>query len=174
MSTTSSGCTPASSRSPLAPARDRLRAAPALESALARPIHHATYEGADIAMLAAILAHGIAQSQSFLDGNKRTALIALSTFLALNDWDVDVPDLSLRSSSSTLPQAPPLMRSPTSCAPRSARRHLSRGRADRAERRGRTPTPQLLDRHADAHAPSRAPVSTRMHFPSQLSRISSN
>jgi death-on-curing protein len=43
-------------------------------------------------MQAAILAHGIAQSQSFIDGNKRTALIAMTTFLALNGWDVDVPD----------------------------------------------------------------------------------
>jgi len=76
-------------------ARDRLRDAPALESALARPIHHATYEDADIAVQAAILAHGVAQSQSFLDGNKRTALIALTTFLALNGWDVDVPDPQL-------------------------------------------------------------------------------
>jgi death on curing protein len=73
-------------------ARDRLRDARALESALARSINHATYEGADIAMQAAILAHGIAQSQSFLDGNKRTALIAMTTFLALNGWNVDVPD----------------------------------------------------------------------------------
>ncbi|HEX6507968.1 MAG TPA: type II toxin-antitoxin system death-on-curing family toxin [Chloroflexota bacterium] len=73
-------------------ARDRLRDAPALESALGRPIHHATYGDADIAMQAAILAHGVAQSQSFLDGNKRTALITMATFLALNGWGVDVPD----------------------------------------------------------------------------------
>jgi hypothetical protein len=51
----------------VAAARDRLRDAGILESALARPINHATYEGADMAMQAAILAHGIAQSQSFLD-----------------------------------------------------------------------------------------------------------
>lgn len=73
-------------------ARSRLRYARALESALARPINHATYEGADLATQAAILAHGIAQSQSFIDGNKRTALLAMTTFLALNRWDVDVPD----------------------------------------------------------------------------------
>ncbi len=78
-----------------AAARDRLRDAPALASALARPIHHATYEDADMAMQAAILAHGIAQSQTFIDGNKRTALIAMTTFLALNGWDVDVPDPQL-------------------------------------------------------------------------------
>lgn len=74
-----------------AAAGDRLRDVRALESALARPINHATYEGADIAMQAAILAHGIAQSQTFLDGNKRTALLAMTTFLALNGWDVDLP-----------------------------------------------------------------------------------
>lgn len=78
-----------------AAARDRLGDAPALASALARPIHHATYEDADIAMQAAILAHGVAQSQSFLDGNTRTALIAMTTFLALNGWNVDVPDPQL-------------------------------------------------------------------------------
>jgi death on curing protein len=78
-----------------AAARDRLRDARALESALTRPINHATYEGADLAMQATVLAHGIAQSQSFLDGNKRTALIAMTTFLALNGWNVDVPDTRL-------------------------------------------------------------------------------
>jgi death-on-curing protein len=75
-----------------ATARGRLRDVRALESALARPLNHATYEGADIAMQAAILAQGIAQSQSFVDGNKRTALLAMTTFLALNGWNVNVPD----------------------------------------------------------------------------------
>ena len=41
-------------------ARERPRDGGALESALARPINHAIYESADIAMQAAILAHGIA------------------------------------------------------------------------------------------------------------------
>jgi prophage maintenance system killer protein len=35
-------------------------------------------------MQAAILAQGMAQSQSFVDGNKRTALLAMTTFLAVN------------------------------------------------------------------------------------------
>ncbi len=76
-------------------ARDRLRDPTALESALCRPINHAAYQTADLASQAAILAHGIAQSQSFLDGNKRTALIAMTTFLALNGWDVGLPDTRL-------------------------------------------------------------------------------
>jgi death on curing protein len=44
------------------------------------------------AIRAAILAHGIAQSQSFIDGNKRTALIATATFLGLNGWVLRVTD----------------------------------------------------------------------------------
>ena len=41
-------------------ARDQLRDAGALESAIARPANHAAYQGADLAGQAAILAHGIA------------------------------------------------------------------------------------------------------------------
>lgn len=62
---------------------------------MVRPINHAAYEAADLAGQAAVLAHGIAQSQSFIDGNKRTALIAMTTFLALNGWDVSLPDEDL-------------------------------------------------------------------------------
>lgn len=47
-----------------ATARGRLRDVRALESALARPLNHATYEGADIAMQAAILAQGMALARA--------------------------------------------------------------------------------------------------------------
>ena len=73
-------------------ARRRLHDPGALGSALARPLHHAAYQGTDIATQAAILAHGIAQSQCFIDGNKRTALIATATFLGLNGWSLGVTD----------------------------------------------------------------------------------
>jgi death-on-curing family protein len=76
-------------------ARNRLRDLASLESALSRPVQLATYRSADLASQAAILAHGIAQSQSFTDGNKRTALIAMTTFLAINGWDVGMPDAEL-------------------------------------------------------------------------------
>ncbi|MHB8509455.1 MAG: type II toxin-antitoxin system death-on-curing family toxin [Candidatus Dormibacteria bacterium] len=76
-------------------ARDQLRDPGALESAINRPANHAAYQGADLASQAAVLAHGIAQSQCFLDGDKRTALIAMTTFPALNGWDVGVPDARL-------------------------------------------------------------------------------
>lgn len=56
-----------------------------LESALARPKNIEAYEPDwDIARLAASLAFGIAKNHPFIDGNKRTALVATRTFLALN------------------------------------------------------------------------------------------
>jgi death-on-curing protein len=56
-----------------------------LESALARPQHPAAYDsGADLAALAAACAYGIARNHPFVDGNTRTALVALELFLELN------------------------------------------------------------------------------------------
>ncbi len=49
----------------------------------------AHYQGADIALQAAVLAHGIAEGQHFLERNKRTALVALRTFLSINGYAVD-------------------------------------------------------------------------------------
>jgi len=37
----------------------------------------------------AVLAHGIAEGRHFLEGNKRTALVALRTFLSINGYDVE-------------------------------------------------------------------------------------
>ena len=69
-------------------AADQLRDRAGLEGALARPSTHAHYEDADLATQAAVLAHGIAEGQHFIDGNKRTALVAMRTFLAINGFDV--------------------------------------------------------------------------------------
>jgi death-on-curing protein len=69
-------------------ATDQLRSTDGLEGAIARPLWHAVYGGADLAMQAAVLAHGIAEGQLFIDVNKRTALAALRTFLRVNGWDV--------------------------------------------------------------------------------------
>ncbi|MDP9341124.1 MAG: type II toxin-antitoxin system death-on-curing family toxin [Actinomycetota bacterium] len=65
-------------------AADQLRTRDGLESALARPSAYAHYQGADLALQAAVLAHGIAEGQPFVEGNKRTALAACLTFLAIN------------------------------------------------------------------------------------------
>lgn len=60
----------------------------ALESALMRPQMAAHYEGADLVTQAALLISGIALAHAFLDGNKRTALAAGTTFLFLNGQQV--------------------------------------------------------------------------------------
>ena len=62
-------------------AADHLRSRDALEGALRRPASHAHYEQADLALQATVLAHGIAETQPFANGNKRTALVAMLTFL---------------------------------------------------------------------------------------------
>lgn len=73
-------------------AADQLRNRGGLESALARPAAYAHYEDADLAHQAAALAHAIAEGQQFIDGNKRTALVAMLTFLEVNGWRVEATD----------------------------------------------------------------------------------
>jgi death-on-curing protein len=72
-----------------------LRSVAGLEGALARPAWHAEYDDADLALQAAVLAEGIAEGQYFLDGNKRTAVIALESFLAVHGWEVSATDEEL-------------------------------------------------------------------------------
>ncbi len=55
-----------------------------LESALSRPELKAQYGEADLALLAASYAYGIARNHPFLDGNKRTAYVAMELFLMKN------------------------------------------------------------------------------------------
>jgi len=76
-------------------AADQLRNRDGLEGALARPAAHAHYEDADLARQAATLAHGIAEGQQFIDGNKRTALVAMLTFLEVNGLRVEASDREL-------------------------------------------------------------------------------
>jgi death-on-curing protein len=63
-----------------------------LLSALETPLNKWTYEGADLAALAAAYACGLAKNHPFIDGNKRIALLALYTFLYINDVDFIVPE----------------------------------------------------------------------------------
>lgn len=78
-----------------AEAADHLRNLDGLEGALARPATYAHYENADVALQATVLAHGIAESQLFIDGNKRTALVAMLTFLEINGLRVNATDPEL-------------------------------------------------------------------------------
>ena len=68
-----------------------------LESALDRPRNKWTSEQAELAELAAAYAFGIARNHPFVDGNKRTALLALYTFLGVNDIEFDVPEAEAAS-----------------------------------------------------------------------------
>ncbi len=61
-------------------AADQLRDQAGLESALGRPRNYAHYQEADLALQATALAHGIAESQTFIDGNKRLALVSMLIF----------------------------------------------------------------------------------------------
>lgn len=76
-------------------AADQLRNRAGLESAIARPETYAHYQEADLALQATVLAHGIAEGQQFIDGNKRTALIAMLVFLEINGWRVEASDPEL-------------------------------------------------------------------------------
>lgn len=62
-----------------------------LLSALARPQNLLAYgePAPDLASLAAAYAYGIARNHPFVDGNKRTALVAVRTFLILNGVDLE-------------------------------------------------------------------------------------
>ncbi len=63
-----------------------------LESALARPEHLAAYGEPDIAELAASYGYGIARNHPFIDGNERTAFVAILLFLAFNDYSLHASD----------------------------------------------------------------------------------
>lgn len=57
-----------------------------LESALGRPKNIYAYDQGDMFDMAAAYAHGIAKNHSFVDGNKRTALITSILFIELNGY----------------------------------------------------------------------------------------
>ncbi|WP_293806049.1 type II toxin-antitoxin system death-on-curing family toxin [uncultured Bosea sp.] len=63
-----------------------------LASALERPVNKWSYENAGLPELAAAYAFGLAKNHPFVDGNKRTALLALYTFLYINGVDFIVPE----------------------------------------------------------------------------------
>jgi death on curing protein len=63
-----------------------------LESALDRSRNKWAYEQAELPELAAAYGYGIARNHPFIDGNKRTALLAIYTFLGVNDVDFVVPE----------------------------------------------------------------------------------
>lgn len=75
---------------------DGVREIELLESALARPHNRAVYEeGVSVFALAADYCFGIARNHPFVDGNKRTSVLAGAVFLALNGYDFSPPETSI-------------------------------------------------------------------------------
>jgi death-on-curing protein len=63
-----------------------------LASALARPEQLAHYGTPDAADLAASYGYGISRNHPFVDGNKRTAFVAVELFLVLNGFGLEASD----------------------------------------------------------------------------------
>ncbi|MEO7853466.1 MAG: type II toxin-antitoxin system death-on-curing family toxin [Rubrivivax sp.] len=62
------------------------------ESALARPQNLVAYGDPDAPDLAAAYGFGIARNHPFIDGNKRTAFVAVELFLDLNGFELMASD----------------------------------------------------------------------------------
>ena len=69
-----------------------VRDAGLFESAMARPHNVAAYGDPDAAALAASYAYGLARNHPFADGNKRTAFVVATLFLALNGFELTATD----------------------------------------------------------------------------------
>jgi death on curing protein len=71
-----------------------LRDEGALESAIAQPLNVYLYGNGDLCEIAAVYAYHIAESQAYLDGNKRTGVQAALDFLEINGIDTSrLPEL---------------------------------------------------------------------------------
>jgi len=62
------------------------------DSALARPQNLSAYGSPDHADLAAAYGVGLAKNHAFIDGNKRTAFVAVELFLVLNGYELVASD----------------------------------------------------------------------------------
>jgi len=69
-----------------------VRDAGMLSSAMARAKQRAIFGEPDAAELAACYGFGIARNHPFVDGNKRTAFVAVELFLVLNGFELQASD----------------------------------------------------------------------------------
>ncbi|MBY3160663.1 type II toxin-antitoxin system death-on-curing family toxin [Rhizobium laguerreae] len=72
-----------------------LRNEGALESALGRPMHKATYGCDDVIELAAAYLFGLARNHAFVDGKKRIAIVTAGVFLLENGYEIETTDANL-------------------------------------------------------------------------------
>ncbi len=63
-----------------------------LESALARPRNAWTYGQDELIALGALYASGIMRNHPFVDGNKRTGILAAYAFLYVNGWEIEAQE----------------------------------------------------------------------------------
>lgn len=63
-----------------------------LDSALDRPRQAFHYGSPNFFDLAAIYAHGLVKNHPFIDGNKRSGLMAAALFLEINGWTFHPPE----------------------------------------------------------------------------------
>lgn len=66
-----------------------------LAASLARPRHLFAYGQPDLFDLAAAYGYGLAKNHPFIDGNKRTAFMAMYVFLGLNRYLLEVPEMEV-------------------------------------------------------------------------------
>jgi death-on-curing protein len=71
---------------------DGLRDSGLLDSDIARPLQLLAYGQPSLFDLAAAYAHGIVKNHPFLDGNKRSGLMAAALFLELNGMVFNAPE----------------------------------------------------------------------------------
>ena len=62
------------------------------DSAMSRPLNLVAFGKPDAAALAAAYGFGLARNHPFIDGNKRTAFVAVELFLMLNGFDLLADD----------------------------------------------------------------------------------
>lgn len=63
-----------------------------LSASLARPRHLYAYDEPTVFDLAAAYGYGLAKNHAFVDGNKRTAFVAMAVFLELNGYSLEAPE----------------------------------------------------------------------------------
>lgn len=67
-----------------------------LAASLARPLNLYAYgDSPDLFDLAAAYGYGVAKNHPFLDGNKRVAFVVMATFLLLNGFLLEAPEMEV-------------------------------------------------------------------------------
>jgi death on curing protein len=66
-----------------------------LSASLARPRHLFAYGEPSLFDLAAAYGYGLTKNHPFIDGNKRTAFAVMATFLEVNGYSLEVPEMEV-------------------------------------------------------------------------------